>query len=208
MYILDYKAVSCQKLPKWEVKSRHGVYLGVSPSHLANVLLVLTLQTGHISPQYHVVFDEYFSTVESEKHKPETWDELVTYANQSWSQIDEFDDAELSRFEREEKERRQLDNILQQRKEKRGQNDDNPSRRTNGHKTDHGTINGTNNTANNNNIEVELHDNPDLHNNNDLLNNNSNEMIDVDGDDVASEGGYDDVASEGGNEVRRSTRNR
>ena len=61
------------------------MYLGVSPSQLANVLLVLTLQTGHISPQYHVVFDECFSTVESEKHKPETWDELFRYANQSWS---------------------------------------------------------------------------------------------------------------------------
>ena len=150
MYILDYKAASGQKLPKWEVKSRHGVYLGVSPSHLANVLLVLTLQTGHISPQYHVVFDEYFSTVESEKHKPETWDELFRYANQSWSQIDEFDDAKLSRFEREEKERRQLDNILQQRKEKRDQNDDYPGRRSNGRKTDHGTIDGNNNTNNNN----------------------------------------------------------
>ena len=49
--------------PKWEPRSRAGVYLGHSPCHSGNVALVLNLRTGHISPQYHVVFDDEFSTV-------------------------------------------------------------------------------------------------------------------------------------------------
>ena len=49
--------------PKWEPRARAGVYLGHSPSHAGNVALVLNLQTGHVSPQYHLVFDDDFSTV-------------------------------------------------------------------------------------------------------------------------------------------------
>ena len=41
------------------------MYLGPSPTHSLNVPLVLTLKTGFITPQYHVVFDHCFSTVDS-----------------------------------------------------------------------------------------------------------------------------------------------
>ena len=49
--------------PKWEPRSRCGIYLGHSPHHAGNVALVLNLRTGHVSPQFHVVFDDEFSTV-------------------------------------------------------------------------------------------------------------------------------------------------
>ena len=39
------------------------MYLGRSPVHASNVALVLNLNTGHVSPQYHLVFDDEFSTV-------------------------------------------------------------------------------------------------------------------------------------------------
>ena len=42
--------------PIWEPCSHIGVYLGHSSAHAGNVALVLNLQTGHVSPQYHVVF--------------------------------------------------------------------------------------------------------------------------------------------------------
>ena len=50
--------------PKWDPRARAGVYLGHSPSHAGNVSMVLNLKTGHVSSQYHVVFDNQFSTVE------------------------------------------------------------------------------------------------------------------------------------------------
>eukprot|EP00957_Ditylum_brightwellii_P144229 10989028-Ditylum_brightwellii.AAC.1 len=49
--------------PKWEPRARAGVYLDHIPIHAGNVALVLNLQTGHVSPQYHIVFDNEFTTV-------------------------------------------------------------------------------------------------------------------------------------------------
>ncbi len=39
------------------------MYLGHSPFHAGSVALVFNPCTGHVSPQYHVVFDNTFSTV-------------------------------------------------------------------------------------------------------------------------------------------------
>ena len=49
-----------------EYQKRVGVrvYLGYSPVHVGNVALVLNLLTGHVGPQYHVVFDDEFTTVD------------------------------------------------------------------------------------------------------------------------------------------------
>ena len=65
VYILDYWVANNKKLPKWEPKARRGVCLGSSPAHTSNVPLVLTLKTGYVTLEYHVVFDDCFSTVES-----------------------------------------------------------------------------------------------------------------------------------------------
>jgi hypothetical protein len=48
---------------KWTDRSRVGVYLGRSPEHARSVALFLSLQTGHVSPQFHVSFDPSFQTV-------------------------------------------------------------------------------------------------------------------------------------------------
>jgi hypothetical protein len=40
-----------------------GIYVGRSPSHAANVSMILNPRTGHISPQFHVVHDNDFTTV-------------------------------------------------------------------------------------------------------------------------------------------------
>ena len=65
-------------IPKWDPRSNAGVYLGHSPEHASNVALVLNLNTGLVSPQYHVVFDDTFSTVEyiRSKKEPSNWSNL------------------------------------------------------------------------------------------------------------------------------------
>eukprot|EP00957_Ditylum_brightwellii_P116638 8896889-Ditylum_brightwellii.AAC.1 len=50
-------------VPKWDPRARLGIYLGASSAHAGNVHLVLNPRTGHVSPQYHVMFDNTFSTV-------------------------------------------------------------------------------------------------------------------------------------------------
>ena len=48
---------------KWKDRTRVGLYLGRSPTHARSVALVLNLQTGLVSPQFHVSFDPGFQTV-------------------------------------------------------------------------------------------------------------------------------------------------
>ena len=56
-----------------------GLYVGRSPSHAANVALIFNPRTGHISPQFHVIFDDDFTTVPSLRTSqvPPFWAELV-----------------------------------------------------------------------------------------------------------------------------------
>ena len=66
-------------LPKWDPRVRVGINLGRSRSHAGNVHLILNPRTGHVSPQYHVVFDEEFSIVPNLRDGtvPPFWKELV-----------------------------------------------------------------------------------------------------------------------------------
>ena len=65
VYVLDNALQNTTRiLNKWKHRSRVGVYLGRSPLHAATVALVLNLQTGHVSPQFHVQFDPGFQTVD------------------------------------------------------------------------------------------------------------------------------------------------
>ena len=63
VYVLEPKIHSGGKLPKWQSRSRRGVFVGYSPNHNSDVPLVLNLATGSIGPLFHVVFDDWFTTV-------------------------------------------------------------------------------------------------------------------------------------------------
>ena len=64
-YVLDNTLQSGQGTPKWKHHSRLRVYLGPSPSHARSVALVLNPRTGHVSPQFHVKFDNFFEMVQN-----------------------------------------------------------------------------------------------------------------------------------------------
>jgi hypothetical protein len=63
VYVLNPKLQDGKKLPKWTMRSRQGVYLGISPVHASTVGRILNITTGAITPQYHVMYDEYYTTV-------------------------------------------------------------------------------------------------------------------------------------------------
>eukprot|EP00171_Calliarthron_tuberculosum_P007750 IDg7750t1 len=64
VYVLDPRLASGKKIPRWQPRSKKGLYLGFSRSHASNVALVLNLSTMRISPQFHVVFDYAIATVD------------------------------------------------------------------------------------------------------------------------------------------------
>jgi hypothetical protein len=81
VYVLDKKISDGQKLPRWKPRSRRCMYMGVSPTHASCVPLVLNLDTGAITAQYHVVFDDWFSTISSDP------DSLPDFNSTTWSEL-------------------------------------------------------------------------------------------------------------------------
>ena len=71
--------------------------MGFRKIHSTQVGLVLSLLTGSISPQYHVVFDAMFSTVVSSKDTDtEVWIRMVTPRNSRIQvMLDQEDDTKL-----------------------------------------------------------------------------------------------------------------
>ena len=115
-YVLDPKLQDGHKIPKWEPRSRQGLHLGWSPLHASNVPLILNLTTGHISAQFHVVFDDWFATVSTEDKglrddiEDDVWSQLFNdqrfQAHFDDDDPMDLDDEWLSEVERNEKYKR------------------------------------------------------------------------------------------------------
>ena len=79
-YVLDPRRQDGQKIPKWQPQSRQAQYLGASPLHASTVGLVRNLCTGNLSPQFHVVYDDFFETVHATPEQaPVEWKELILF---------------------------------------------------------------------------------------------------------------------------------
>jgi hypothetical protein len=80
VFVLDPTLQQGHKLPKWQPRSRQAVYLGHSPRHAQTVPVVFNLQTRLCSPQYHVVFDDHFTTTSTSatNQLPANWGKLFT----------------------------------------------------------------------------------------------------------------------------------
>ncbi len=80
VYVLDPRLQQGNKIPKWQPRSRQACYLGHSPRHAQTVPVVLNIKTGLCSPQYHVVFDDHFTTVTktTQESPPPQWQDLFT----------------------------------------------------------------------------------------------------------------------------------
>jgi hypothetical protein len=80
-YVLDSRLHNAGSivLPKWEPRSNIRVYLGHSPFHVGSVALVYNPSTGHVSPQYHIIFDNNFTMVPYMEAGtiPPNWPDLV-----------------------------------------------------------------------------------------------------------------------------------
>ena len=78
VYVLDSTLSNGSKLPRWRPRSSRSVYVGNSIKHGHSIPLVLCLETGKITAQYHVVFDDWFQTVES------TGESKVNFDHDDW----------------------------------------------------------------------------------------------------------------------------
>jgi hypothetical protein len=63
IFVLDKHLQDGDSLPKWKSRCWTSVYVGHSLQHAGNVPFVYNPATTHVSPQYHVTFDDQFTTV-------------------------------------------------------------------------------------------------------------------------------------------------
>ena len=63
VFVLDANMQAGKKIPKWQLRSRVGINLGISNQHATSIVLVLNLTAGHVSSHFHVKFDPKFQTV-------------------------------------------------------------------------------------------------------------------------------------------------
>jgi hypothetical protein len=66
VYVLNKKLQDGDSFHKWRARCWQGVYIGHSNGHASNVPLVYNHQTTHVSPQFHLVHDENFSSIDSD----------------------------------------------------------------------------------------------------------------------------------------------
>ena len=83
-YMKDPKG-NISGIPKWGSISHAGIYIGHSPFNSVSVSIVINPSTSHVSPQFHVVFDDEFTTVRfmREGTIPSNWTYLVKCRSQS-----------------------------------------------------------------------------------------------------------------------------
>ena len=63
-------------------RSQIGLYLGRSPKHSQNVVLVLNIKTGRVSPQFHFKMDPMFHTLKNATRKEQVqskWQEAAGF---------------------------------------------------------------------------------------------------------------------------------
>jgi hypothetical protein len=76
--------------PRWEQRAEPVVYLGGSPKHASSISLVLDLTTAHVSPQFHLEFDDLFETVSATRQNSQA-------QKSSWRQLCHFGSEKRTR---------------------------------------------------------------------------------------------------------------
>ena len=74
VYILEEALQSAGSMfPKWNDRSKVGIFLQHSPHHATDVPLLLNTQTGLVTPQFHCVYDDNFDTVAKDAKFESLW---------------------------------------------------------------------------------------------------------------------------------------
>ena len=73
VYVLEPNLQALKAHNKWTDRSRVGIFLCHSPSHSSNVPLILNTTTGNVTPQFHCIYDNEFSTCRTDAKFTSAW---------------------------------------------------------------------------------------------------------------------------------------
>jgi hypothetical protein len=71
VYVLDSAIHGGNKIARWKPRSSRSFFLGFSPKFASSVPLVLNPDSGAITSQFHVMFDDWFATVAAGSEPPD-----------------------------------------------------------------------------------------------------------------------------------------
>jgi len=81
-YVLSPRLREGGHVPKWEPRSKRGQFVGYSPLYASNVGMIRNLNTGYVSPQFHMIHDDFFETMHSDEGSlpsAKVWKHLYTF---------------------------------------------------------------------------------------------------------------------------------
>jgi hypothetical protein len=81
-YVLKKELQDHKKIRKWSDRTRVGINLGYSSRYAHNVSLVLNLQTGLVSPQYHCQYDDFLRPLQV--HRQDQYQHHNGNTKQDW----------------------------------------------------------------------------------------------------------------------------
>ncbi len=62
-YVLETALLDGRKIPKWNPRSQREQFLGFFTHHASTTGLICNMVTRHISAQFHVVYNDFFTFV-------------------------------------------------------------------------------------------------------------------------------------------------
>ena len=83
VYTLNVSLQVGNTIPKWDQRTRLGTNLGPSPHHAISVSLILNLTSKLVSPQFHIIHDDFFETARpgaTDEKSPSLWQRLSGFA--------------------------------------------------------------------------------------------------------------------------------
>jgi len=87
-YVLSPRLREGGHVSKWELRSKRGKFAGYSPLQASNVGMIRNLNRGYVSPQFHVMYNNFFETMHSDKGSlpsAKVWEQLYIFNH---SQVD------------------------------------------------------------------------------------------------------------------------
>ena len=86
-YVLDAWLQDGKILSKCDPKRRRGQYLGKLTSNASSVGIIRNLNSGYLSPQFHVIYNNIFQTVMGDYEHDDSiathiWESLITENDQ------------------------------------------------------------------------------------------------------------------------------
>jgi len=81
VYVLERRISNGDSMPRWKPRTTRQMNVGFSEKHASTVPLVLNIKSGYITAQFHVVFDDWFSTVAT------SVDELPDFNSKAWTNL-------------------------------------------------------------------------------------------------------------------------